>query len=153
MSYANSAEKINATEPGVDLGLDYSRTGLNLSFFANYLERYDVKNSSGAIEKFVERPLFPKWRISVNGTYNVTKRFDVFSQLRYRRATKAFLEPNNLSPDLNKLDSATYVDLRFNYKLTESVDMYVGFNNLADVQPDINPRDPATGTRISPQWR
>lgn len=136
---------------GVDLEVDYSRPNFIVAAYANYLARYDVTNSSGAVEKFVDRPLFPKWRLSVNGTYNITKQFDVFSQIRYRSATKAFLESNNLSPDLNKLDSATYIDLRFNYRITDAVSAYVGINNLADVQPDVNPRDPATGTNTEPR--
>lgn len=139
------------TTRGIDLGLDYSQRNFNLSTYVNYLDRYDVRNSSGTVEKFVERPLFPKWRASVNGTYKLTKQFDVFSQLRYRSETKAFLETNNLSPELNKLDSATYVDLRLNYRVTDSVDAYVGVNNLTDAQPDINPRDPATGTNTEPR--
>lgn len=136
---------------GVDLEVDYSRPNLNVAAYANYLARYDVTNSSGSVEKFVERPLFPKWRLSLNGTYNVTKQFDVFSQIRYRSATKAFLEANNLSPELNKMDAATYVDLRFNYRISDAVHVYAGINNLMDVQPDLNPRDPATGTNTEPR--
>ncbi|MGI4717845.1 MAG: TonB-dependent receptor domain-containing protein [Janthinobacterium lividum] len=139
------------TTRGIDLGLDYAQRDFNLSAYVNYLDRYDVTNSSGTVEKFVERPLFPKWRASLNGTYKLTKKFDVFSQVRYRSATRAFLEPTNLSPDLNKLDSASYVDLRLNYRVTDSVDAYVGVNNLTDAQPDINPRDAATGTNTEPR--
>jgi outer membrane receptor protein involved in Fe transport len=75
----------------------------------------------------------------------------VFSQVRYRSATKAFLESNNLSSDLNKLNAVTYLDLRFNYRFTESLNAYVGINNLTNVQPDLNPRDPATGTNTEPR--
>ncbi|WP_426192809.1 TonB-dependent receptor domain-containing protein [Massilia sp. DWR3-1-1] len=141
----------NITTRGVDLELDYSRPNFNFAAYANYLNRYDVTNSTGAVEKFVDRPLFPKWRLSFNGTYKVTKQFEVFSQVRYRSSTKAFLEANNLSEDLNKLNSATYVDLRFNYRITDNLDAYVGVNNLADAQPDINPRDAATGTNTEPR--
>lgn len=141
----------NITTRGVDLEVDYSRPNLTVAAFANYLNRYDVTNSSGAVEQFVERPLFPRWRLSLNGTYNITKQFDVFSQIRYRSATKAFLEPNNLSPDLNKLDAVTYVDMRLNYRLSNATQVYVGVNNLANVQPDLNPRDPATGTNTEPR--
>jgi len=141
----------NITTRGVDLELDYSRSNFNFAAYANYLGRYDVTNSSGAVEKFVERPLFPKWRFALNGTYNVTKKFDVFTQIRYRSATKAFLEANTLSPDLNKLDSATNVDLRLNYRVTDAVHAYIGVNNLTDEQPDINPRDAATGTNTEPR--
>lgn len=141
----------NITTRGVDLEIDYSRPNFIVAAYANYLNRYDVTNSSGAVEKFVDRPLFPKWRVSLNGTYNITKQFDVFSQVRYRGATKAFLESNNLSQDLNKLDAATYIDLRLNYRMTDAVHAYVGINNLADVQPDLNPRDPATGTNTEPR--
>lgn len=141
----------NITTRGIDLAVDYSRPNLNLAMYANYLDRYDVTSSTGAVEKFVERPLFPKWRVSLNGTYNVTNRFDVFSQIRYRSATKAFLEPTTLSQDLNKLNAVTYVDLRFNYRITDSVNLYVGSNNLFNVQPDINPRDAAVGTNTEPR--
>jgi iron complex outermembrane receptor protein len=139
------------TTRGIDLGLDYSRPNFNFAAYANYLDRYDVTNSSGTVEQFVERPLFPKWRLSFNGTYKATKKFDVFSQIRYRTATKAFLGTNTLSDDLNKLDAATYADLRFNYRITDAVDAYVGINNLTDAQPDINPRDAATGTNTEPR--
>lgn len=139
------------TTRGVDLELDYLQPNLTVAAYANYLNRYDVTNSIGTVEKFVNRPLFPKWRLAINGTYNITKQFDVFSQIRYRAATKAYLEPNNLSPDLNKLDAATYIDLRFNYRINDSWQAYVGINNLADVQPDLNPRDPAIGTNTEPR--
>jgi iron complex outermembrane receptor protein len=141
----------NITTRGVDLGFDLSRPKFNFAAYANYLDRYDVTNSSGTVEKFVGRPQFPKWRASFNGTYKVTKQFEVFSQIRYRSATKAFLETNNLSADLNKLDAASLIDLRFNYRITDSVDAYVGINNLADSQPDLNPRDPAVGTNTEPR--
>lgn len=79
------------------------------------------------------------------------QQFDLFSQVRYRTATKAFLEANTLSEELNKLDAVSYVDLRLNYRITNSVDAYVGINNLTDADVDINPRDPATGTNTEPR--
>lgn len=139
------------TTRGVDLELDYASQKFKFAAYANYLDSYDVTNSSGTVEKFLERPLFPKWRISFNGTYNLTNKIDVFSQVRYRSATKAFLESNNLSSDLNKLNAVTYLDLRLNYRFTESLNAYVGINNLTNVQPDLNPRDPATGTNTEPR--
>jgi len=139
------------TTRGVDLELDYAQRNFNFAAYANYLERYDVTNSSGAVEKFMGRVLFPKWRLAFNGTYNVTSKFDLFAQVRHRSATRAFLEPTNLSPELNRFKSASYVDLRLNYRITDAVHAYVGVNNVGDVQPDINPRDAATGTNTEPR--
>ena len=65
---------------------------------------------------------------------------NVFSQVRYRNETQSYLGKTNLSDDLNTMDAATYVDLRVNYTLAEDLNVYIGSNNLFDVQPDINAR-------------
>lgn len=135
---------------GIDFELAYAGHGLNLGIFANYLVRYDVVGATGAVENFAGRPLFPKWRFSVNAAYDVTNRFNVSAQARYRSETKNFLTATNLSDDLNKMKAVTYVDIRFNYKVTDSISVYAGSNNVFNVQPDINTRDPAIGTNTEP---
>ena len=116
----------------------------------NYLNHYDVVDATGTSTPFAERPLYPKWRITTNASYNVTDRLNLFGQARYRSATKSYLTKNDFSDDLNQMKSVTYVDLRLNYKATESMSFYVGSNNVFNVQPDINVRDAAVGTNTEP---
>lgn len=136
---------------GIDFEVAYVGHGFNIGVFANYLDRFDVVGATGVVEVFEGRPLYPKWRLAVNAGYDVTDRFNLFAQARYRSETKNFLTPTNLSDDLNTMKAVTYVDLRFNYKVTDSVSLYVGSNNVFNVQPDINPRDPTVGTNTEPR--
>ena len=135
---------------GIDLEVGYVGRGFNIGVYANYLNHYDVVDATGTSTPFAERPLYPKWRITTNASYNVTDRLNLFGQARYRSATKNFLTKNDFSDDLNQMKSVTYVDLRLNYKATESMSFYVGSNNVFNVQPDINVRDPAVGTNTEP---
>lgn len=135
---------------GVDLELGYVGRGFNVGVFANYLNHYDVVDASGTSTPFAERPLYPKWRITTNASYNATDRLSLFGQARYRSETKNFLTTNNFSEDLNTMKAVTYVDLRLNYKVTEAISFYFGSNNVFNVKPDINVRDPATGTNTEP---
>ena len=48
------------------------------------------------------------------------------------------------------MKSVTYVDLRLNYKATETTSFYFGSNNVFNVKPDINVRDAAVGTNTEP---
>ena len=135
---------------GIDLEVGYVGRGFNIGVYANYLNHYDVVDATGTSTPFAERPLYPKWRITTNASYNVTDRLNLFGQARYRSATKNFLTKNDFSDDLNQMKSVTYVDLRLNYKATESMSFYVGSNNVFNVQPDINVRDAAVGTNTEP---
>ncbi len=51
-----------------------------------------------------------------------------------------------LSDDINTLDSVYYLDVRASYNVTDSLNVYVGTNNLFDEQPDIIPRLTVTGS-------
>ncbi|MCY4754792.1 TonB-dependent receptor plug domain-containing protein [Pelomonas aquatica] len=135
---------------GVDFEVGYVGHGLNVGVFANYLNRYDVVDASGTSTASAGRPLYPKWRITTNASYNVTDQLNLFAQARWRSETKSFLTANNYSDELNNMKAVTYVDLRANYKATESLSFYVGSNNVFNVQPAINVRDPAIGTNTEP---
>lgn len=138
---------------GVDLEVSYILDKLKVNLVANSLSDYSVTGANGAVEEFVGRPLFPDLRITVNASYDVTDDINIFAQMRHRDETKAYLGKTNLSDDLNTMDSVFYADLRVNYKLNDDFNVYVGFNNLFDQQPDINPRgDTASvGTNTEPR--
>ncbi|MCV2370395.1 TonB-dependent receptor domain-containing protein [Roseateles oligotrophus] len=149
-----SSPLINAASiktKGVDLELNYSQRNFGITAFANYLENYDVVSASGATENFGGRPLYPKWRLTLNGSYKISDQLDVFAQARYRSATQEFLTKSPYSEDLNNVKSSTYTDLRFNYSVTPALSLYVGANNLFDVQPDILPRGGLVGTNTEPR--
>lgn len=134
---------------GVDFEVGYVGKGYNFGIYANHLNRYDVVDASGTTSS-EGRPLYPKWRVTTNASYNVTDQLNLFGQARYRSKTKSYLTPNNFSEDLNNMRSVTYVDLRLNYKATESLSFYLGSNNAFNIQPDINIRDAAVGTNTEP---
>ncbi|MCY4754793.1 TonB-dependent receptor domain-containing protein [Pelomonas aquatica] len=140
----------NITTRGVDFELGYVGHGFIGGVFMNYLDRYDVVDATGTNAVFAGRPLYPKWRITTNAGYNITDQINLFGQARYRSKTKSFLTPNAYSDDLNDMKAVTYVDLRLNYKATSQLSVYVGANNVFNVQPDINVRDPAVGTNTEP---
>ncbi|MEJ6004860.1 TonB-dependent receptor [Paucibacter sp. AS339] len=134
---------------GVDLEVGYVGRGYNVGIYANHLSSYDVVNASGTTSS-AGRPLYPKWRLTSNVSYEVNDQLSLFGQARYRSETQNYLTPNSYSEDLNKMKAVTYVDLRVNYKANKSLSFYLGSNNVFNVQPDINVRDAAVGTNTEP---
>ena len=133
-----NASKIETS--GIDIEVSYLFENLKLNLIANGLSQFDVTDANGVVEEFVGRPLYPKMRITLNGSYDLTENLNIFTQVRFRNQTKSFLGKTNLSEDLNTMDAATYVDLRVNYQVVKDLSLYMGLNNLFDVQPDINAR-------------
>lgn len=136
---------------GVDLEVSYIQDNYNVSFIANFLGGYDVVSATGAVEAFAGRPQFPDMRFTVNASYDVTEAINLFTQIRYRDETKAFLGETDLSDDLNTLDSVFYVDLRANYQVSNDLNLYIGANNLLDQEVDILPRGASAGTNTEPR--
>jgi len=135
---------------GVDLEIGYLGHGFNVGTFVNYLHNFNVIDGTGTNTAFAGRPLYPKWRVTTNFAYNLTDQINVFAQARYRSATQSYLTATNFAPNLNDMKAVTYVDLRLNYKATEHLNLYVGTNNVFNVQPAINVRDAAIGTNTEP---
>ncbi len=123
---------------GLDFEVAYAQDNFNVSFLANYLNKYDVTDVAGKVEKFEGRPQFPELRFTVTGSYDVTERMNIFGQLRYRGETEAFLgDAHDYSEDLNTLDSVVYMDVRASFQAHDMISLYIGSNNLFDTQPDI----------------
>lgn len=146
-----NASKIETA--GVDVEVSYVNEGLRLNVIANSLSKFDVTDANGAVEEFVGRPLYPEMRLTFNGSYDINDKLNIFTQLRYRNETQSYLGKTNLSDDLNTMDAATYVDLRVNYKLAEDFNVYIGTNNLFDVEPDINARPDSFSTGTNTEAR
>ena len=71
--------------------------------------------------------------------------------MTYRSETEAYLDNTSFTDDLNTMDAVTYVDIRASYQVNDSVNVYVGSNNLFDEQPDILVRGAAIGTNTEPR--
>jgi outer membrane receptor protein involved in Fe transport len=136
---------------GVDVEVAYSRDNLNVNFFANFLNDYDVTGAAGSVEEFTGRPQYPEQRYTINASYDVIDPLTLFAQVRYRSETKAFLGMTDLSDDLNTLDAVFYADARANYRVNDFMSFYAGVNNLFDEQPDILPRGASAGTNTEPR--
>jgi iron complex outermembrane receptor protein len=107
---------------------------LLISFAANFLSDYSVTGSAGDKQELSGEVLFPDTRFNLNFDYNVGD-FSVFSQVRFRDETVDRNDNSILNDNLNNIDSVVYVDLRGSYNVTESVNVYVGLNNMFDESP------------------
>jgi iron complex outermembrane receptor protein len=148
-----NATTFNADEirtSGIDAEVNFVNDSWNVQLLANFLDKYEVVDGSGNLEVFDGRPRFPDIRLTVNASWDVTDHWNLFSQLRWRDETKAYLGDNDFSDDLNTLDSVFYLDLRANYRITDSLNAYVGINNTFDQEPDILVRGASGGTNTDP---
>jgi outer membrane receptor protein involved in Fe transport len=135
---------------GLDVEVAYIKDDLNVRFLANYLNGYDVETTTGS-EAFVGRPQFPEFRYTVNANYTFAENYNLFAQVTYRDETQAYLDETNLSDDLNTLDAVFNMNVRASYQINDSLNVYIGSNNLLDQQPDILPRGAAAGTNTEPR--
>ena len=114
--------------------------------YAQYVCPKCQRSCGGNVEVFAGRPRFPDMRVTVNASYDWNDRLNLFSQVRYRDETKAFLGAHDYSDSLNTLDSVFYLDLRAGYQFSDSLAAYVGINNVLDEEPDILIRGASGGT-------
>ena len=136
---------------GVDIEVAYSPLDeLTLNFYANILGDY-TQETVGGVEEFAGRPQFPEFKLTANASYDITEDLNLFAQLTYRSETEAYLDNTSFTDDLNTMDAVTYVDIRASYQVNDSVNVYVGSNNLFDEQPDILVRGAAIGTNTEPR--
>tara|TARA_R110002167_G_scaffold91458_1_gene245975 strand:- start:9027 stop:11954 length:2928 start_codon:yes stop_codon:yes gene_type:complete len=146
------------TTSGVDVEVAYTPFDeLRLNLNANFLNEWEQKTAGGT-EDSVGRVQFPEMRLTLNASYDVLDDFNLFAQMTYRSETEAYLDnvpgdasTANLSKDINTMDAVYYVDVRASYQVNESINVYLGANNLLDEQPDILARDAAIGTNTEPR--
>ena len=144
--YATTFNADEIRTSGLDAEVNWVNDSWRVQLLANFLDKYEVTDGSGNLEVFDGRPRFPDIRLTLNASWDVTDRWNLFSQLRWRDETKAYLGDNDFSDDLNTLDSVFYLDLRANYRITDSWQAYVGINNTFDQEPDILVRGASGGT-------
>lgn len=134
---ANNEDTIETS--GIDLEISYLWNDLGggdmlISLAANFLDEFKVTGSAGDVQELSGEVLFPEVRWNLNLDYQV-KDFSLFTQLRYRDKTVDRNDNNILNDNLNNIDSVFYVDMRGSYRFNESVEAFIGFNNLFDEQP------------------
>ena len=134
---ANNEDTIETS--GIDLEASYLFDDLGggdllISFGANFLADYEVTGSAGDKQDLAGEVLFPETRFNLNFDYNIND-FSVFSQVRFRGETKDRNDNTIHTAALNDIDSVMYVDLRGSYQLNDSVNLYIGSNNLFDETP------------------
>jgi len=134
---ANNEDTIETS--GIDLEASYLFDDLGggdllISFGANFLADYEVTGSAGDKQDLAGEVLFPETRFNLNFDYNIND-FSVFSQVRFRGETKDRNDNTIHTAALNDIDSVMYVDLRGSYQLNDSVNVYIGSNNLFDETP------------------
>ncbi|MDK9685828.1 TonB-dependent receptor domain-containing protein [Pseudoalteromonas shioyasakiensis] len=147
-----TSQAINESEvrtSGVDIEAYYTYEGFDLSLSASYLDEYVTTSAAGVERDYKGEVLYPEFRYTLQSTYSLTDDISLFAQLTYRDETQN--DVNNdvnqtLSDDINTLDSVYYLDVRASYNVTDSLNVYVGTNNLFDEQPDIIPRLTVTGS-------
>jgi outer membrane receptor protein involved in Fe transport len=138
---------------GIDLEVAYSPMDeLSLNFNANFLGEYS-QETVGGVEEFAGRPQYPDMNLTFNASYDIVEDFNLFAQLTYRSETEAYLDSDNggFTEDLNTMDAVTYLDIRASYQINDSLNVFVGSNNLLDQQPDILVRGAAMGTNTEPR--
>ena len=138
---------------GIDVEIAYSPMDeLSLNFNANFLGDF-TQETVGGVEEFAGRPQYPDMNLTFNASYDIVENFNVFAQLTYRSETEAYLDADNggFTEDLNTMDAVTYIDVRASYQINDTLNVYVGSNNLLDQQPDILVRGAAIGTNTEPR--
>ncbi len=138
---------------GFDLKVAYSPIDeLSLNLNANFLGDY-TQETVGGVEEFAGRPQFPEMNLTANASYDITDDFNLFAQLTYRSETEAYLDADNggYTEDLNTMDAVMYLDMTASYQVMDSLNVYVGANNLLDEQPDILVRGASIGTNTEPR--
>ncbi|WP_286263185.1 TonB-dependent receptor domain-containing protein [Thalassotalea atypica] len=138
---------------GIDLKVAYSPIDeLSLNLNANFLGDY-TQETVGGVEEFAGRPQFPEINLTANASYDITEDFNLFAQLTYRSETEAYLDADNggYTEDLNTMDAVMYLDMTASYQMMDSLNVYVGANNLFDEQPDILVRGASIGTNTEPR--
>ncbi len=134
---ANNEDTIETS--GIDVEASYLFDDLGggdllVSIGANFLTEYDVTGRAGDKQDLSGEVLFPETRFNVNVDYNIND-FNIFSQVRYRGETKDRNDNTIHTAALNDIDSVVYVDLRGGYRLNDSINLYIGANNLFDEKP------------------
>lgn len=135
---ANNEDTIETS--GIDLEVSYFMDevgpgSLNVSFAANYLDKYDVTGLEGDVQHLKGEVLFPEFRFSSSLSYDVND-FNIFAQVRYWDDTKDRNDNTVHNDNLNDIDAAVFVDLRGSYQISDSFNVFVGANNLFDEQPE-----------------
>jgi iron complex outermembrane receptor protein len=134
---ANNEDILETSGFDVEASYNFAQLGsgdLLVSFGANFLSDYSITGSAGDKQELSGEVLFPETRFNLNFDYNVGD-FNVFSQVRFRGETKDRNDNAILNDNLNNIDSVVYVDLRGSYRVSESINVYVGSNNLLDESP------------------
>jgi iron complex outermembrane receptor protein len=134
---ANNEDILETSGFDVEASYHFAQLGsgdLLVSFGANFLSDYSITGSAGDKQELSGEVLFPETRFNLNFDYNVGD-FNVFSQVRFRGETKDRNDNAILNDNLNDIDSVVYVDLRGSYRVSESINVYVGSNNLLDESP------------------
>lgn len=134
---ANNEDTIE-TE-GIDLEASYFFDSLGggdllIALGANFLTDYTVTGIAGDKQDLTGEVLFPETRFNLTFDYNINN-FNVYSQVRFRGETKDRNDNTIHTDALNDIDSVMYVDLRGSYRINESVNAYIGANNLFDETP------------------
>jgi iron complex outermembrane receptor protein len=102
---------------------------------ANVLGTYDITGiESGDTQSLAGEIMYPELRFNINTSYTLES-FNIYWQLRYWDETKDRNDNTNMTEELNSIDSAIYNDLRFSYNILESTNLFIGVNNMFDVQP------------------
>ena len=134
---ANNEDTIATS--GVDLEVSYlveelGAGSLLVGFSANYLNEFEVTGLEGDVQKLTGEVLFPEWRFSLNMSYDVGD-LNVYSQIRYWDETVDRNDNTVHNSNLNNIDSAIFADLRASYQFSDSINVYIGANNLFEEDP------------------
>lgn len=134
---ANNEDTIDTSGVDVEASYFFDQLGagdLLVSFGANFLTDFEVTGLAGDKQDLKGEVLFPETRFNLNFDYNINN-FNIFSQVRYRGETDD-RNVNTIQTDaLNSIDSVVYVDLRGSYRFNETINAYIGSNNLFDEDP------------------
>ena len=131
---ANNEDTIETS--GIDVEASYLFDDLGagdllVSLGANFLTSFEVTGIAGDKQKLEGEILYPETRFNLNLDYNVGD-WNFFSQIRYRDSTKDRNVNTVMNSNLNNFDAETLVDLRAAYRFNDSINVYLGANNLFD---------------------
>lgn len=138
---------------------------LDMNVIYNYVDKF---NTTGIVERDVDEDageiLWPEHRLVFTASYQL-ERFSTVWRARYwhdvndsntprENDENGGISAKGFSDDINNKDAVWYHDLQFSYDFTDSLNAYIGANNLFDEEPQMlaqGSQHGSTGINTAPE--
>lgn len=148
-AFSNNENDIRTS--GLDVEVSYAAElgagSLALGLSANYLNEYEIVGIVGGDRQDrTGEVLYPDLRFTLNASYTLN-RANLYWQLRYWDGTRFENGATGRTDAFNSFGARVYNDLRLGYRVGESLELYLGGNNLLDEDPPLMGERPPYGQK------